>query len=305
MIVVTGGLGFIGKNLVKKLEGIGKIKKKLCVVDKKKKLKSKKFKYYNNIDFLNNFKKAKFAKKVKFIFHQGANSNTAEKNFKLIMNDNYFYTIDLIDLCEKYKIPIVYASSASVYGISPNSFDEKSKMMPANYYSISKSLVDTYVDQKIKKNKKLKIIGLRYFNVYGKGEKDKKRMASVFYHFLNQLKKFNKIKLFKGTKGYRNGEQKRDFVNVIDCVDVNLFFYKNFKSGIYNVGSGIATTFNDVAEKIFKVNSKKKNIEYINMPLDIIDGYQNYTKANISKLRKVGYKKKFISVYQGAKRYKS
>ena len=90
------------------------------------------------------------------------------------MNDNYFYTIDLIDLCEKYKIPIVYASSASVYGISPNSFDEKSKMMPANYYSISKSLVDTYVDQKIKKNKKLKIIGLRYFNVYGKGEKDKK-----------------------------------------------------------------------------------------------------------------------------------
>ena len=143
---------FHWKKFSKKIRRDRKNKKKLCVVDKKK-LKSKKFKYFNNIDFLNNFKKAKFAKKVKFIFHQGANSNTAEKNFKLIMNDNYFYTIDLIDLCEKYKIPIVYASSASVYGISPNSFDEKSKMMPANYYSISKSLVDTYVDQKLKKTK--------------------------------------------------------------------------------------------------------------------------------------------------------
>lgn len=291
MIVVTGGLGFIGKNLVKKLIEKKSLKKKLCVVDKKNKIISKKFKYYNNDEFLNNLKKIKFAKKVKFIFHQGANSNTAEKNFKSIMIDNYYYTIELINLCEKYKIPIVYASSASVYGTSPNSFKENSKLMPANYYSISKSLVDIHVQEKIKNNKDLKIIGLRYFNVYGAGEEDKKRMASVFYHFFNQLKKFNVIKLFKGTKGFRNGEQKRDFINVSDCVDVNLFFFKNFKSGIYNVGSGIATTFNNVADKIFKANLKKKKIKYINMPLDIIDGYQNYTKANISKLRKAGYKK--------------
>ncbi len=305
MIVVTGGLGFIGKNLVKKLQEIDFTKNKLCIVDKKNKLKSKKFRYFNYIKFLNNLKKAKFAKKVEFIFHLGANSNTAEKNFKSIMRDNYYYSIDIIDLCEKYNIPIIYASSASVYGISPKNFNENSEMMPANYYSISKSLVDIYVQQKIKKNKNLKIIGLRYFNVYGSGEEKKKRMASVFYHFINQLKKNRIIKLFKGTKGYNNGEQKRDFVNVIDCVEVNLFFFKNFKNGIYNVGSGVATTFNSVAEKIFKANFQKKKIKYINMPLDIIDGYQNYTKANINKLKKAGFKKKFISVYEGAKTYKS
>lgn len=183
MIVVTGGLGFIGKNLVKKLQEIDSTKNNLCIVDKKNKLKSKKFRYFNYIKFLNNLKKAKFAKKVEFIFHQGANSNTAEKNFKSIMSDNYYYSIDIIDLCEKYNIPIIYASSASVYGVSPKSFNENSEMMPANYYSISKSLVDIYVQQKIKKNKNLKIIGLRYFNVYGCGEKKKKKNGQCILPF--------------------------------------------------------------------------------------------------------------------------
>lgn len=258
MIVVTGGLGFIGKNLVSSLRKIENFKNKIIVVDKKKTCLSDDFKYINNIDFLKKLRINNFAKKVDFIFHQGANSNTAEKNFKLIMDDNYFYSINLIDLCEKKNIPIIYASSASVYGILPKSFKEISDMAPANYYSISKSLVDLYVLKKIKKNKKIKIIGLRYFNVYGKGENKKKRMASVFYHFSNQIKKYKMIKLFKGTKGYKNGEQKRDFVNVSDCVDVNIFFFKNFKTGIYNVGSGIASTFNEVANNIFETYHKKK-----------------------------------------------
>ena len=305
MIVVTGGLGFIGKNLVEKLQEIVSLKSKICVVDKKVKFNKNNFNYYNNIVFLENLKNKKFASKVKFVFHLGANSNTAEKNFQSIMIDNFYYTTQLIDICEKYNIPIIYASSASVYGVAPNSFDEETKMLPANYYSISKSLIDIYVQKKFEENKNIKIIGLRYFNVYGLGEERKKRMASVFYQFFLQLKKNNIIKLFKGTKGYKDGEQKRDFINVIDCVNVNLFFFKNFKRGIYNVGSGVATTFNSVAEKIFNVHSKKTKIRYINMPLDIIDGYQNYTKGNINKLRKAGYNKKFLSVYEGAKRYKS
>lgn len=183
MIVVTGGLGFIGKNLVSSLRKIENFKNKIIVVDKKKTCLSDDFKYINNIDFLKKLRINNFAKKVDFIFHQGANSNTAEKNFKLIMDDNYFYSINLIDLCEKKNIPIIYASSASVYGILPKSFKEISDMAPANYYSISKSLVDLYVLKKIKKNKKIKIIGLRYFNVYGKGENKKKENGKCILSF--------------------------------------------------------------------------------------------------------------------------
>ena len=301
MIVVTGGLGFIGKNLVNKLEAVSN-SKKICVVDKRENFFSKRFIYINYLDFLEKLKNKNFLKKIEFIFHQGANSNTAEKNFHSIIYDNYFYTINLIDICERQNIPIIYASSASVYGLLPKNFKETNKMLPANYYSISKALVDIYVLNKLEKNKKIKIIGLRYFNVYGKGEERKKRMASVFHHFSNQLNKNRLIKLFKGTKGYKNGEQKRDFVNVADCVDVNIFFKKNFKSGIYNVGSGVATSFNTVARNLFSFSKIKTHIRYIDMPSDIIEGYQNFTKANINKLRKAGYKKKFISVIDGIKK---
>ncbi len=303
MIVVTGGLGFIGKNLARELLKKNEFNKKICVVDKKKKIKLKKFTYINNIKFLKNLKTKKFSKKIDFIFHQGANSNTAEKNFQSIMNDNYYYTIELINICEKYRIPLVYASSASVYGIDTNNFKEETILQPANYYAVSKSLVDIYALNKIKANKNIKLVGLRYFNVYGNGEERKKRMASVFYHFSNQIKDTGKIKLFKGTRGYKNGEQKRDFIHVLDCINVNLFFLKNFKSGIYNVGSGIATTFNDVAKNIFKNLNKKNKISYIDMPKDILDSYQNFTKANINKLRKVGFKTNLLSVQEGVKKY--
>ena len=170
------------------------------------------------------------------------------------MYDNYFYTRELIDICENYKIPLVYASSASVYGIDTKNFKEQSRMHPANYYSISKSLVDIYALNKIKKNKKIKLAGLRYFNVYGQGEEKKKRMASVFYHFSNQVNNQGKIKLFKGTRGYKNGEQ-RDFVHV-SIVKSESVFPKKFESGIYNVGS-VRQPFNEVAKNIFNLNKKK------------------------------------------------
>jgi len=301
MIIVTGGLGFIGKNLVKQLNFT--TNQQVTIVDKFERKILKNNKYLNHSIFLKKLKNKNYAKKISFIFHQGANSNTAEKNFHSIMEDNFFYTKELISLCEKFRIPLIYASSASVYGRNPRSFVERTKLDPSNYYAISKSMIDLLVEKKLKKNKKLKIIGLRYFNVYGPGEVIKKRMASVFYHFSKQLKKKSFIKLFKGTDGYKNGEQKRDFLHVEDCINVNLYFYKKFKSGIYNVGSGVATTFNSVAKNICNAQKKKINVKYIPIPKDIVGSYQNYTKANITKLRKAGYSAKFISIKIGSLKY--
>lgn len=301
MIIVTGGLGFVGKNLVQQLNFT--TKQQIIIVDKFKKKIFKNNKYLNHLIFLKKLENKNFAKKISIIFHQGANSNTAEKNFYSIMEDNFFYTKKLISLCEKFSIPLIYASSASVYGRNPRSFNESEKLDPSNYYAISKSMIDFLVEKKIRKNKKLKIIGLRYFNVYGPGEGTKKRMASVFYHFNKQLKKNSFIKLFKGIDGYKNGEQKRDFLHVDDCVNVNLYFYKKFKSGIYNVGSGVATTFNLVAKNICDAKKKNFNVKYIDMPKDIVGSYQNYTKANITKLRKAGYSAKFISIKIGSIKY--
>ncbi len=297
MIVVTGGLGFIGKNLIQKLKD--NFNDKIIVVDKKK-IKSKN--YINHEVFIKKLKNKKFSKKIKIIFHQGANSKTVEKNFISILRDNFFYTKDLIDICVKNKIPIIYASSASVYGVQAKDFKEDNKLQPSNYYSLTKCLVDIYVTRLLKQ-KSIKVIGLRYFNVYGPGEEKKGRMASVFFHFKKQLKTKRFIKLFKGKDGYRDGEQKRDFVFVGDCVDVNIWFYKNFKSGIYNVGSGKANTFNTVAKTLFKIHNIKLNLKYIKMPDDLNGKYQSYTKANISKLRKIGYKKKFTSIFKASKFY--
>ena len=300
MIVVTGALGFIGKNLVQKL--LLETDEIVISVDKYKNI-NKKYPYLDHLNFLKNLSNKNFASKISFIFHQGANSNTLENNFTSIIEDNFFYTMQLIEMCEKFSIPLIYASSASVYGCNPKNFNENSKLDPSNYYSISKSLIDLYVKKKILKNNKLKIIGLRYFNVYGPGEKKKKEMASVFFHFNKQMKKKLLIKLFKGTGGYNNGEQKRDFIHVNDCVNINLFFYKKFKSGIYNVGTGVATTFNEIAKSIFNFYKKKIMIKYIDMPKDLSDSYQNFTKANINKLRNAGYVKNFISIKKGIANY--
>lgn len=298
MIVVTGGLGFIGKRLVQNLKK--KYDDEIIIVDKKKlNLKN----YLNNQIFFQKLRSQKFTKNIKIIFHQGANSKTIEDNFFSIMKDNYFYTKNLIDICIKKKIPLIYASSASVYGTDTKKFNEEDILEPSNYYSFTKSLIDLYVTKLLKK-KKNKLIGLRYFNVYGPGEEKKGRMASVFHHFNKQIKQKGLVKLFKGSNGYKDGEQKRDFVFVDDCVDVNIWLYENFKSGIYNVGSGNATSFNNVAKNIFKIQKKINDIRYIKKPSDLIGKYQNFTKANISKLRRAGYKKKFLNTEKALMFYK-
>ena len=306
MIIVTGGFGFIGSNIVEELN-----KRKIyniIIVDKIKispfkKLKFKKFIFYK--DLFKFFDSKKNIKKIEVIFHQGANSSTVGKDLKKYINDNFLYTKKIIDVSIKNNIKLIYASSASVYGINNRYFKESSyPLYPENNYGLSKSLVDYYVLNIIGKHKKAKIVGLRYFNVYGPNEKRKKRMASVIFNFRKQLVRDKKINLFKGSDGFLNGEQKRDFVNVKDCVNVNLWFWKKNINGIFNVGTGKAISFNKIAKEIqTNLNYQDIKINYINIPKDILRNYQSFTKANISKLRKVGYKKKFISYKEGVKNY--
>lgn len=304
MIAITGSEGFIGRNLFYFLKN--KYKKDILLVDKKRIYKSN-VRFINYKKFLTNLKLGKY-KKIKAIFHQGANSKTTEKNFKKIMNQNYFYTKDLIDECIKKKIKLIYASSASVYGINNKDFDDTKlhSCNPENFYAISKFLIDVYTLAKLKnKNLKKNIVGLRYFNVYGPHEDKKKSMASVFFHFNKQLKKNNKIKLFKGHSGYLNGEQKRDFVHVDDIVKINFWFFKKNISGIFNCGTGKAETFNRVAKNIIQFYGSNAEIIYIDMPKHLKKSYQNFTKANIKNLRYAGYKNKFITIKEGVKKYLS
>ena len=306
MIIVTGGLGFIGYNLVKKLNSIKK--KNIIIVDYKnknlnslRKIKYKKFieteKFYKNINSLSKYK-------IECIFHQGANSSTTETNKKKIYQQNYYSSIRLLRFAKKNKIKLIYASSAATYGINTKKFNENNwKIKPANLYGQTKLDFDKYVNNELSK-KNFQIVGLRYFNVYGPYEFHKKNMASVILNFNKKFIKESYISLFKGSHGYKDGEQLRDFIHVDDCINVNLYFYKNSKSGIFNVGTGKCEKFNKVANIILdyhKVSENRKN--YIDFPKNLKKSYQSYTKANISKLIKSGYKKKFISLSSGVKKY--
>lgn len=306
MIIVTGGLGFIGYNLIKKLNSL-KIQKIIIVDYKKKNLNSLKDIKYSKFIQVNSFYKKleKFiTKDTKCIFHLGANSSTTETNKKKIYQQNYYSSIKLVDYCQLNKIKLIYASSAATYGIKEKKFNENNwKLQPGNLYAETKFLLDKYVKKILSKKNYSQIVGLRYFNVYGPYEFHKKNMASVMFNFDNQIKKLNLIKVFEGCDGYKNGEQIRDFVHVNDCVNINLFFLKKNVSGIFNVGSGRKNTFNQVANLVLNYHNKKNKIEYIKFPKNLIGKYQSYTKANIKKLRKFGYKSKFISLKLGVNKY--
>ena len=178
------------------------------------------------------------------------------------------------------------------------------KLKPGNYYAQSKFMVDKYVKKILKKKNYSQIVGLRYFNVYGPFEFHKKKMGSVMMNFNFQYKKNKILNVFKGNDGYKDGEQQRDFIHVNDCIDVNMYFFKKNISGIFNVGSGEKNTFNKVAFTILNFyKDKKARINYINFPKNLAGKYQSYTKANISKLRKSGYNKKFTSLKKGINDY--
>lgn len=308
MIVVTGSNGFIGSNLIKGLNNLGHTD--IIAVDDhsnpelKENITHCEISDYLEIqEFFDQVKTRRFDNQnIEAIFHQGACSNTMEWDSEYLYKNNLLYSKELLKLANRIKIPFIYASSASVYGDGSEFEESIENENPINLYAYSKFKFDQIVRQELKKNE-TQIVGLRYFNVYGPQEQHKGNMASVAYHLHNQLKDNDKIKLFEGSHGYGNGEQRRDFIYVDDVVKVNLWFLKNKKiSGIFNLGTGRSQTFNDVANAVIDWN-KKGTIEYIEFPEKLLDAYQSFTQADITKLRKVGYEEEFLSVQEGVFRY--
>lgn len=305
MIIVTGGAGFIGSNLVKGLNNIGL--DNIVIVDNLKNsekhlnLNSLEFKdIMDKEDFIKNIDKMDF-NSVDTIFHQGACSNTMEYDGIYMMKNNYEYSKTLLNKAIESGTRFIYASSASVYGNGDNGFVEKKECeYPMNIYAYSKFLFDKYVKKQIKKIK-IQVVGLRYFNVYGPQENHKNNMASVVFHFYNQIKKENRIKIFKGSENF-----KRDFVFVDDIIKINLHFLNNPDiKGIFNCGTGEAKSFCKIAE-IMNNLYPDSNIKFIHFPEKLKGKYQEYTQADLTNLRDDGkYDKPFNSLDEGVTKYAS
>lgn len=315
-IVVTGAAGFIGSNLVRKLNQCGLTN--LILVDRfDNELKNK------NLDgllFDAKIERDVFiewltenSQNISFVFHLGARTNTGEFNFRVLDSLNLSYSKSLWEICTVKQIPLLYASSAATYGLGEKGFNDAHSnipdLKPLNPYGLSKQLFDIFVLQQ--KQTPPFWCGLKFFNVYGPHEEHKGRMASVVFHAYHQILKTGKVKLFKSDlPNYKDGEQLRDFVYVDDVTDVCFFFYQKFVenryqhlNGIYNLGTGLARTFNDLVTAIFSAVKQPVSIEYIPIPEDIRDKYQHYTQAEMSKLISSGYSKPFTILEQGIKKY--
>lgn len=311
MIVITGAEGFIGSCLVAKLNQLNYndlilvddfdtcTNRNLNLVGKKftAKIERKNFFEWLNLN----------ANQVQFIFHIGARTDTTETDEKIFKELNYDFSISLWNICVNEGIPLVYASSAATYGEGENGYDDdESKLnllQPLNPYGKSKNDFDKWAVNQEKQP--YFWAGLKFFNVYGPNEYHKGRMASVIFHSFNQIKEFGKVKLFKSHKpDFANGEQMRDFIYVKDLCDVCVFLLENRKkSGIYNLGTGQARTWNDLANAIFKAMDLPSNIEYIDIPEDIRGKYQYFTEANMTKLKNIGYNKEFTNVENAVNDY--
>jgi ADP-L-glycero-D-manno-heptose 6-epimerase len=319
MIIVTGGAGFIGSNLVRGLNSRGL--NNILVVDDLS--DGNKVRNIEDCDIADYMDKDEFLDRItrgmdfggpSAIYHQGACSDTMESDGRYIMQTNYDYSKSLFHYCGEHSIPFIYASSASVYGGGDVFKEAPENEQALNAYAYSKLQFDRYV----RKNRAVsdsQVVGLRYFNVYGKGEEHKGRMASVAYHFFNQYHEQGFVKLFAGSAGYADGEQLRDFVWVDDVVDVNLHFLQHPEDGgIFNVGTGRAQSFNDVATAVLnklegasKTTEEwvlQKKIQYIPFPEALLGKYQSYTKADLTNLTITGdYNKTFATVEEGVQNY--
>lgn len=303
MIIVTGGAGFIGSNLVKGLNEQGK--NDVLVVDnlgnglKFRNLNALFYRdFFHKNDFLLRLQAGEFDnERIEAIFHNGACSATTELDGNYLLKNNYEYSKTLLHFAVRRKIPFIYASSASVYGNGMNGFSEEPACESAlNAYAFSKLQFDRYVRTVLPKADS-QIVGLRYFNVFGPQEVHKGRMASTMFHFYHQLSAAGGVaKLFGAYDGYGDGQQKRDFIYVKDVVKVNLFFLANGnKSGIFNCGTGQARPFNDVVKTIIAYK-KSGRIEYVPFPEDLKGKYQSYTQSDKTRLLQSGYQNGFASL---------
>jgi ADP-L-glycero-D-manno-heptose 6-epimerase len=242
------------------------------------------------------------SKTIEAIFHLGACSTTTEWDGRYMMDNNYEYSKTLFHYCQRHKIPFIYASSASVYGAKTQFKEILSAESPLNVYAYSKFQFDQYI-RRFQHKLQSQVVGLRYFNVYGPRESHKGSMASVSFHFNNQINETQKVCLFEGYDGYENGEQRRDFIYVGDVVDMNLWFLDNAHlSGIYNLATGKSQTFNEVANAVINFH-QKGIIEYIPFPEHLKGCYQSFTEANLDALRGIGCEYRFKTVEEGVALY--
>jgi ADP-L-glycero-D-manno-heptose 6-epimerase len=319
MHVVTGAAGFIGSKLVGALNRRG-ITEILAVDNLETAAKFSNLvpceieDYLDKREFLVRLEAGQFDGAIDAVLHQGACSDTMATDGRYVMENNYGYSHALLDWCQEEEVPFLYASSAAVYGEGKNGFRVARECeAPLNVYGYSKFLFDQLVRRRLD-GRSAQIVGLRYFNVYGPKESHKGRMASVAFHAFHQFRAEGRVKLFVGSGGYADGEQRRDFIHVDDVVAVNLHLLEfGEMSGIWNCGTGRAQSFNEVAAAVINTVratrasaqelAAQKLIEYIPFPPQLAARYQSYTEADASELRSAGYAHEFMTVQQGVAAY--
>jgi len=319
-IIVTGAAGFIGANLVKGLND--RSERSIIAVDEL--TQGEKFSNLADCEIDEYLDKNEFLRLIQsrslpradVVFHQGACSDTMETDGGYMMENNYRYSLDVLRWCQQTKTPLIYASSAAVYGLGPTFSETRINEKPLNVYGYSKFLFDQAVRRELA-SLSIPVVGLRYFNVYGPRESHKGRMASVSFHHFNQFRADGRVRLFEASHGYENGEQRRDFIYIDDIVAGNLHFWEKPFSGIYNLGTGRAQTFNDVALSVVNELRQSANeppltlesavqqglIEYVAFPSALKKQYQSSTQADLTQLRAAGCDIDFSSVQDGTARY--
>lgn len=309
MIIVTGGAGFIGSCIVRTLNDMGIddiiIVDHISTTDKWMNMRNKRYiEYINRDEFLQRL--PEFAGRVTHIIHMGACSSTTERDFDFLYKNNFEYTKSLYKFCTENQISFIYASSAATYGDGSEGFDDRTDiklLRPLNGYGYSKQLFDLWEEKQVLKPKQH--VGFKFFNVYGPNEYFKGTMASVILHSFKKIRETGEMGLFKSyKKGVKDGEQRRDFVYVKDICKVVKFMIEHPSiSGLFNLGTGTARTFYDLASATFRAMGLEPNIKFIDMPETLRLKYQYYTQAHMEKLSSVGYKDKFYTLEEGAKDY--